>query len=101
MANIISVTIKLKDQNFTLDIEEAKELYKILDELLNTRSDLQDLADLFKKKEVERTPIFLPQPYPYPIYPRPYHWWEIQWTTIGEPIISTMANVDYQIKESL
>jgi len=82
------VILKIKDQEFTLDLEEAKELYQILGAALgiNAKSDLTAVKQLLEEWRAKNPSPIIPQPYPVPmpvpVWPTPYLFrrWDITYS---------------------
>lgn len=68
---IVSIILRLKNQEIKVTIDEAKELFG-------------QLAAVFGGEKPIIQKEFVPVPYgiPYPVYPQPQpHWWEYPWYT--------------------
>lgn len=61
------ISLKIgKKKEISLTLEEARELQKVL-------------ADLFGlENRVTMNPIRITAPYPVPVYPKRYEWWEVR-----------------------
>lgn len=89
----VKITIKLKNTELELSIDEARELHGILDRLLFgvkvssevEKFPLDDLKRLLEKEVPKIVSIPQPCPIPYPLYPlppaRPY--WDIIYLSDG------------------
>ena len=91
MEPVVTVTIKLDDFEFTLDAAQAKELHKILGQLLGLnevkKNDFLELKELLEKNAPRPIPYPMPYYVPYPTHPRPY--WDIIWAmdnSTGKPV---------------
>lgn len=82
MQELIKLQLKLDNQTHELTVEQVKELYDTLGDLLGIRTKerdcLRQLAELVEmEKTRQRHPVFIPQPYPVPFYPQPRPYWDI------------------------
>lgn len=104
MKDSIKIQLKLDDQVHELTAEQAKELYVVLGDLLGVRAAeknyLGQLAQLIEtEKAKQQRPIFVPQPYPVPIYPATRPYWEI--TYVGDKLITICDSGGTEVNSSI
>lgn len=99
MQELIKLQLKLDNQTHELTVEQAKELYGVLGDLLGVsakeKNYLEQLAELIEiEKAKQSRPIFIPQPYPVPVYPHPRPYWEITYVGDVPNTVYIASNVD-------
>jgi len=62
----IKIKLKVKDVEIELSLDELKELKEVIEELT--------------EKKVQYVPYQIPTP--YPVYTKPYRYWETKWDTM-------------------
>ena len=82
-ATVEKIVLKVGDKKIELSVEDAKDLHKIL-------------GDLVGDKIVINSPLPCPCPSPspwiYPVYTKPWDNWEITWEDSGDTASITYTN---------